>query len=284
MRGRWWTGLVSAVLMTATLAPPVVSTMGGVSLAAATPGTRAMWVWGTQSPDEVVAWAAAQNVSEIFVYVEGSLANDGSLPRLRDFAARTAAAGIKLRALGGEPGWAVDHADALAWQRSVVATGLFSGIHLDVEPYLTAGWAADQEMVKTSYLSLLDKMRGSLPVEADVPFWYGQYKVGRKNFADEVLKRVSAVTVMSYRDTATGTNSMYAVSEDWLKRGATAGKRVRLGAEVDPVSDCRNCSFAEEGARRMTTVLAQVDTAARKSPAYAGVAVHRYGSWRILRP
>ena len=78
----------------------------------------------------------------------------------------------------------------------------------------------------------------TLPLEADVPFWFGQYTVGGRNLADEVLKRVKAVTVMSYRDTGTGPNSMLAVSQDWLARGAAAGKRVRLAAETSPLPDC----------------------------------------------
>ena len=85
-----------------------------------------------------------------------------------------------------------------------------------------------------------------------MPFWYGEYTVGAKNLADEVLKRVNAVTVMSYRDTGTGPNSMLAISQDWLTRGAAAGKRVRLGAETSPLPDCTHCTFAEEGATRLT--------------------------------
>src|SRR4029453_17599326 len=115
----------------------------------------------------------------------------------------------------------------------------------------------------------------TLPVEADVPFWFGQYKVGRANLADEVLKRVKAVTVMSYRDTGTGPNSMLAVSQDWLGRGAAAGKRVRLAAETNPLPDCRYCTFAEEGAPRLTRELTKVDAATRRSPAFGGIAIHR---------
>jgi hypothetical protein len=286
MRGRWRSGLVSVILTAASLALPAASSAGSAGLTAAAPGTRAMWVWRDFAPAEVIAWAGATNISEIFVYVDDTVLTDGSLARLQDMRARAGAAKIKMRALGGDPRWTVDPAKALAWQRAVVATGLFDGLHVDVEPYLTDGWTDDLQTTESRYLSLLDKLRAgsSLPVEADVPFWYGQYQVGRANLADEVLKRVAAVTVMSYRDTATGTNSMLAVSQDWLKRGATARKRVRLAVETDALPDCGNCTFAEEGARRMTEVLSQVDGATRKIPAYAGVAIHRYGSWRVLRP
>jgi hypothetical protein len=75
-----------------------------------------------------------------------------------------------------------------------------------------------------------------------------------------------------------------AISQDWLARGSAAGKRVRLGAETDPLPECAYCTFAQEGARRMTQELAKVDVAARTSGAYGGVAIHRYGGWRSLRP
>ena len=89
---------------------------------------------------------------------------------------------------------------------------------------------------------------------------------------------------MSYRDTGTGPNSMLAVSQDWLRRGAAAGKRVRLGAETDPLPDCVYCTFAEEGAARMSQELAKVDAATRQTPAFGGIAIHRYAAWRAMRP
>jgi hypothetical protein len=235
-----------------------------------------MWFWGKYPADEVVAWAGAENIGEIFAYVAPSVLTDGSLDRLRDLRQRADAAKIRVVALGGEPGWTTDHAAALAWQQAVVATGLFDGLHLDVEPYLTSAWPSDS----ADFLGLLDVLRAGsrLPVEADVPFWYDQ------GLEDAILKRVNAVTVMSYRNTATGPNSILAISQNWLKRGALAGKRVRLAVETAALPDCAYCTFAGDGSRRMINAMSQVDTGARRSPGYAGVAVHSYGTWRVLRP
>ncbi|WP_153040049.1 hypothetical protein [Actinoplanes sp. TFC3] len=284
MRGRWRAGLVSAILMTVSLALPVASSAGSAGLTAAPAGTRAMWLWGDQPAAEVVDWAARQHVSEVFVYVSPAVLTNGDLERMQEMKERAAARRIKLRALGGDPAWVTNHAAALAWQRTVVQTGIFSGIHLDVEPYLTPGWSTDLDTTLASYLKLLDKMRAgsTLPLEADVPFWYGEYVIGKKNIADEVLRRVNAVTVMSYRDTGTGPNSIVEISQDWLTRGKTAGKRVRLGAETTELPDCPYCTFAEEGATRLQSELAKVDAATRKSAAFAGIAIHRYGTWRAL--
>jgi hypothetical protein len=287
VRTRWRSGLVTTVLAAASLAvPAITSVTSGPPSTASTGFPRAMWLWGGHPSDEVIAWAGAQNIGEIFAYVPDTVLTDGSLDRWRDLRARAAAAKIRLVALGGEPTWTTDHAAALAWRSAVVSTGLFDGLHLDVEPYLTGGWSTDRQGTETAFLALLDTMRtGSpLPVEADVPFWYGEYTVGRLNLADQVLKRVAAVTVMSYRDTASGTNSILAVSQDWLRRGASAGRRVRLAVETGAQPDCSYCTFAEEGSRRMLSAMSQVDAGARRSPGYAGVAVHSYGSWRVLAP
>lgn len=285
MRRRWQAGLVSAILMTAAAALPGASSAGSAGLTAAPANTRAMWLWDTQPATQVITWATRQNVSEIFVHVPSSVLTDGGLAGLQELKERAVARRIKLRALGGEPGWVDNHAAALAWQRTVVSTGLFDGIHLDVEPYLVSGWITDPPATQAAYLRLLDRMRAAstLQLEADVPFWFGEYTVGRKNLADEVLRRVNAVTVMSYRDTATGPNSMLAVSQDWLARGMASGKRVRLAAETGPLPDCLHCTFQEEGADALTKELAKVDTATRRAAAFGGIAVHHYGAWRTLR-
>ncbi|MEV6599180.1 hypothetical protein AB0M36_20345 [Actinoplanes sp. NPDC051346] len=275
---------MSVTLMAAALALPAASSAGSAGLTPAPAGTRAMWLWGDPPAAEVVDWATRRNVSEIFVHVSPDVFTNGDLARIQEMKARATPLKIKLRALGGDPAWVTDHAAALRWQRTVVSTGLFSGIHLDVEPYLTPAWTTNLAGTQTAFLKLLDKLRlgSTLPLEADVPFWYGEYKIGGKNFADEVLRRVNAVTVMSYRDTATGPNSIVAISQDWLTRGRAAGKRVRLGAETVPLPDCAHCTFAEEGATRLQEELAKVDAATRTASAFGGIAIHRYGTWRAL--
>jgi hypothetical protein len=286
VRARWLTGLMSVMLASvAALALPEPSSAGSAGLTAVAAGTRAMWVWGDYPADDLIGWAAGHSVSEIFVYVSPSVLTNGDLARLQELRRVADIRKIKLRALGGDPDWTGDQAAALAWQKAVVKTGLFDGIHLDVEPYLSDGWTTDLAATERAYLKLLDSLRkgSKLAVDADVPFWFGQYRIDGANLADEVLKRVSSVTVMSYRDTATGPNSMLAVSQDWLTRGAASGKRVRLGAETNPLADCGYCTFNEEGAAKMNDVLAKVDAGMRHSGAFAGIAIHRYGSWRALK-
>jgi hypothetical protein len=243
-----------------------------------------MWLWSDSPAAEVVEWAAAREITELFVSVEVGVATNGSLPNLRELKRLADLRGIRLAALGGDKGWALDPNQALAWQRAVQKTGLFAALHIDVEPYLLPGWNTNRAQTATKFLTMLDKMRAAatLPIEADVPFWYGEYTISGKNLATEVLRRVAAVTVMSYRDSGTGPNSILEVSRDWLTRGAAAGKRVRLGAETGALSDCPYCTFAEEGATALGNELAKVDAATRTTYAFAGIAVHHYDSWKNL--
>lgn len=279
--------LVFGVLLAASLALPSAGPARGGGLSAAPPGTRAMWMWSDPDPaaaGDVIAWSSVRGVSEIFVNVQADVATNGTLPGLKELKRQADTAGIRLSALGGAPGWATSHSTPLAWQRAVVKTGLFGGLHVDAEPYLLPEWSSNQNATAKSYLTMLDLMRTAspLPIEVDVPFWYGQYTVGGKNLATEVLQRVTAVSVMSYRNTGTGPNSMFEVSRDWLVRGGAKGKRVRLGAETGPVDDCAYCSFVSDGATVLGTELAKVDAATRITNAYAGIAIHHYDAWRKL--
>jgi hypothetical protein len=243
--------------------------------------TRAMWLWSKPAPAEVVTWARAHGVREILAYTPAT----PDLVWLRDLRTRSSAAGISLAALGGEPAWTTRHADALSWLRAVASTGLFDAVHVDVEPHALAAWQTDRTTTAQQYVSLLAKLNAAtaLKFEVDVAFWYGEVLLPKKaNLANEVLYRVDAVTVMSYRDTATGPASVTGVGADLLRRGAAIGKPVRLGVETQPLAECAYCTFAEEGATALDAALTQIETAGAASASFAGVAVHHYDAWRRL--
>ncbi|MDG6104080.1 hypothetical protein Daura_12425 [Dactylosporangium aurantiacum] len=245
----------------------------------APPGTRAMWLWDPAPPDAVAGWAARHSVTTIFAYYDPR-ADVAPLTRLR---ALCDDAGITLDALGGEPAWTTDHATALAWARAAAATGLFRGLHVDVEPYLLPGWQERQAVLVPRLLGLLDELaRVGPPVELDVPFWLSTVRVGGQNLADAVLDRVDGVTVMSYRNTATGGNSMLGVADDLLRRAGKAAKPVRLGAETQPLGDCAYCTFHGGTGSAMRETLREVDTAAQRYAAFEGIAVHQYDTWAAL--
>jgi hypothetical protein len=274
-------GLILAIGLLVAAAPLTLPPRAPES-AVAPPETRAMWVWQPAAPAALVSWAVSHGVRTIFVYVDQHGPDVGSLTELRH---RCDAAGILLDALGGEPEWTTDHATAFAWKRAVDRLGLFHGVHVDVEPYLLDGWATDRAHLVEAYLRLLEGLAdsaGEHPLEVDVPFWFGTVPVGARTLADEVLDRVDAVTVMSYRDTATGPNSMLEVSRDLLARAGKAAKPARLAAETQPLPGCPYCTFHGDTQRVLAKSLTDVDGAARPFSAFAGIAVHQYSTWTAL--
>jgi hypothetical protein len=251
---------------------------------------QALWVWGAPDSDALVAFAQAHQVSELFVEVTPKVATDGSFVRLQYLKAIATAAGIRLYALNGDPSWATNPAEALAWQKAALDTGLFAGTHLDVEPYSLPAWQTDEAGTAAAFLQMLSQLKAAypLPLEADVPFWYGTYPAPAgatgPTLADAVLSVVDAATVMSYRDTATGANSIVDVGTDMLTRAQAAGKPVRLAAETNPTPDCAVCSFSAATATQLQAALSQVETVAGSYRTFDGMAVEDYNGWSGLAP
>ncbi|MBC9821740.1 hypothetical protein [Terrabacter sp. MAHUQ-38] len=283
-------GLAAAAAMLVAMVGSVV--LSALPSAAATTPSRAMWVWVWQDADSVVQLAQARGVQQLFVGVPPDVTSSSQLTRLRDVVTRARAAGLRVDALGGDPGWvddptwAVDH-----WVRPTLATGLFTGLHVDVEPWTTPAWTSSQSTTVTKYLMMLDRLvaaGGGMPVEADIPFWFDEVKAGKKSTLDrETMRRVSAVTIMAYRNTAAGVDGTIAISQAELASGAALGKPVRIGQETnylgpDP-TDVKQ-TFYGYTVTQMHAELARVDAAAAASPSYAGTAVHDYTGYAALAP
>jgi hypothetical protein len=88
---------------------------------------------------------------------------------------------------------------------------------------------------------------------------------------------------MSYRDRATGPNSILDIGTDMLRRAAKTGVKARLAVETQPLVDCAHCTFAEEGAAALAAEAGRVDGEAARYPSYAGLAVHHFDAWQKLR-
>jgi len=286
--GRLARGLVAGIA--AALVGLSHTPTAGASGVAAPP--RAMWVWSFTDAAATVAFATAHGVSQLFVAVPPDVTTSSALPRLKELATSARAAGVRLDALGGDPGWvdepqwAVDH-----WLRPAIATGLFAGIHVDIEPYTTSAWSTDQAGVVSRYLATLSRLRtaaGSRPLEADIPFWFHQVPAGSGSTLDrEIMKRTSAVTLMAYRNTATGPDGTLDVAAAELAAAASLGRPVRIGQETndlgtDPTATKQ--TFAGMTVSQMQLQLTAVDEGAAAWPTYAGIAIQDAAGFRAMAP
>ena len=274
------TVLVLGILVTATPASAAPRAPSG--------GARAMWVWDRPGVPALVDFARRHGVRDLFVSTPGDLATSPDLPWFTSLRKSTRSAGIRVHALGAEVWWLDDHAAAAEWQQEVLATGLFDGVHLDVEPWLHPDWGSGSPALLASWVALLRQSAAAtgLRVEADIPFWLHEHVVDGRPADEAVIGAVDAVTVMSYRDTATGPDSITGISGTALATAARLGRPVRLAVETrwlgdDPVSAKQTFFGATQ--RQLDRAMSDVDAVVAGHPTYAGIAVHDHRGWSALR-
>src|SRR5687767_15167511 len=96
---------------------------------------RAMWVWDTSTPEATVEFAVAHGVTQLYAAVPLRVDTSPLMAQLTRLVTSARAAGLRVDALGGDPGWVDDPAWVVrTWLQPALATGLFTGVHVDVEP------------------------------------------------------------------------------------------------------------------------------------------------------
>ncbi len=280
-----------AVAVAAVLAA-ALSTVVAAPAQAVAPPERVMWVWDQPEPQALVDAAVTRGVTELFLAVPPNVGTSGQLPRIEQTIARAHSAGIRVSALGGDTGWVDDPTWAMTnWVSPTLAVAGFDGLHLDVEPYTSPAWTTQRAAQVKKYLALLTTIAaeaGALPVEADVPFWFGTISSARRVPLDEaVLRRVDGVSIMAYRNTATGADGSLSLSAPTLRTAGDLGKYARIGQETrflgtDPTLTKQ--TFHGQGATQMHAQFSLIDGALTGTRGYRGVAVHDHVGWSALAP
>jgi hypothetical protein len=264
---------------------------GGESVSRCVPSPttrcRAMWVWAAPDNQTLVDFATAHGVQEMFYSVSPAIAG-AELARVEQLRSLTAAAGIVLDALGGDSTWATTGvADAIAWENDALATGLFDGVHLDIEPMQLPDWSTNTAADALSFVAAMKQIRANnrqVHLELDCQFSYGSIAVaGYPSLADAIDTTVDEIAIMSYRNTDTGANGMFGIAQDELQRAQQAGILARLGAETNNVQPAE-ITFYGMTDTEMAAVLAATDLSAASYPAYRGIAVEDYTGWSALGP
>ena len=253
----------------------------GGALPAAAAGERAMWVWDGPV-DGVIAFAANKAVTDLYLHAPPGFSTDARYPA---FLAEAHAAGLQVHAMAGDPAWAKQSGPWTAWVDEVVEHGGFDGVVFDVEPYLHADWnSKKQNRLIRSYLAGLGSavgQAGTLPVLAAVPFWFDEIRVKRTTLVKKVLAATDGIVVMAYRDHAAGVDGIIDLSATEASLAASMGREFVIGIETGFVG-LDKVSFAEEGELIMEGELDLVEAEFATNPAFAGFAIHHYGSYRTL--
>ena len=260
---------------------------------ASRPGSapRALWVWETSDPQATVDFALASGIGQLYAAVPAHVNASTQLPHLTELSQRARAAGLRIDALGGDPGWIDDQAWVVdSWLRPALATGLFSGIHVDIEPYTTPAWQTQRAKVVKKYLATFDTLAaaaGGTPIEADIPFWFDGIATGSSTLDREVIRRTSGVTVMAYRNLAAGADGSIALAAAEVGAGDSLGKPVRIGQETtylgaDPTAAKQ--TFFGQTRTAMEVQLDAITEAFGSHAGFAGLAIHDAAGYAALAP
>ena len=250
-----------------------------------------MWVWDTSRPGATVDFAVAQGITQLYAAVPPHVASSPQLGQLHELSEGAATVGVPVDALGGDPGWIDNQGWVVdSWLAPALATGLFSGVHVDLEPYTTPAWHTGRATVVEKWLATLDRLRtgaGSAPLEADIPFWLDQVPAHGSTLDSEVMRRTDGVNVMAYRNTAHGPDGTIALASPAVRAGTALGCPVRVGAETrylgsEPAQ--RKQTFFGRTRTQLEAQLGLVSTAYGSSPAFAGFAIHDAAGYAAMAP
>lgn len=233
----------------ALLCPPGAATLAldhlGLEPVAGKRQPRAAWIWeGAQwrdAPDALLAWAAREQIGELFIVVplDGPAVREPA--RLGAFVRRAHRAGIAVTSVEGDPHMvlpsqraaAVDRARAYAaYNRAAAPDARLRAMQFDVEPYLLDAAVLDPTARDSAYLALaraLHAAAAGMPLEFVVPFWWWDKRALLAGLADAA----DGLAVMDYR---TDPDQIVRFAVPFLDWGAQHGKRVRIALEAGRVA------------------------------------------------
>ncbi|MFE5318181.1 hypothetical protein ACFQ88_05675 [Paenibacillus sp. NPDC056579] len=259
---------------------------------------KATWLWDTSlittitGRNQIIQFVKNQQISRIYLQVNPDVPKNA----YRSMIKTAAENGIEVYALDGAPYWVLPEnrgriTSLIGWVKtynaSVAKNERFSGIQLDVEPYLLAEWSTDQSGMAKIWLDALtyfhDEMKKTpaLSTSAALPFWLDSVLLSSGVALGEALiAKLDEVALMSYRDRGDAVADLVKEELAW---GDKYGKKVWLSLETNAVPDTPYITFYEEGKVEMDLQISRIDELVKAHPSYAGIAVHDYTGWRSLK-
>lgn len=214
---------------------------------------QATWFWRpTTAPAILISFLRTWEVSEVFVGVpwtgpDSSVIATAKAPR---------AAGVTVSCLGGDPCWAESPELAAAWVARAWDGGLFTGIHLDIEPWTLPSWRGhEDDLLAGIAFAIQSAQLASAGHDATEPHQH-----------------------FPYRDRAT---DILAFAAEARRLATSATCDYRVGVETLPSPEPRT-TFADDSIGVLRRELATVATALSEDPACRGLAVHDITGWQQL--
>ncbi|MGG0739674.1 amidase [Niallia taxi] len=269
--------------------------------AAANSKTNATWIWNPWSlttaagQNKVINFLVKNSVTDVYLQIDQEVERK----TYQQFIAKVSTNDISVHALDGASKWALAGGQAYvdsmftwlkSYQKNSAANQRFSGVHLDVEPYILTEWNTDRDDVVLAYQKLIKRSSQlstnlSLELSIDMPFWFDEITFantyGKSNLAKWAIKNTNSVTIMAYRNTATGVNGINSLVKTEVQYAKDAGKSINIGVETGESAEGSNISFYEKSKTYMKNELAKVAKAYPQEN--VNLAVHYIDTWMQMK-
>jgi hypothetical protein len=266
---------------------------------------RSLWVWkidpilNLRQRKELFKLCERIGITILYLYFGASPQEEGeeNANRAAQFFKECHQKGIKVEALTGNPVWSLKeyHHVALDWVKGFLEFNKgrpeierIDGVSLDVEPYLTQEWTTKKEVIKKDYIEflkdcrkLIDSYKQHFIFGMAIPLFYDREEAGE--FERKIFEYIDYAALMDYYDTEQEVIEKARFHIDLAKK---MGKSVTIGVETQNLVEMKQGkprnTFYEEGWEEMERILEETAKAFKGNPAYGGIAIHCYYSYRLL--
>ena len=241
--------------------------------------------------DRYIKFMKIQGITDI--YLQLTLKSGFDISRYRPLIKKLTMNGISAHAMNGashwvrETGFIYDFLSLVeAYNQGSAPEESFIGVHFDIEPYTLPEWNVYQASLISQWNAIIQEYTEvssliNLPVSAAVPFWF--YRLG-DDLTQTILNNHDHITVMSYRNTISGANSVVSLLDPLLYTSMAIGGTADIvaGLETVKVNEGPHISFYGSGSDQLRTSIRQLRNMYQNNPVISGIAVHSLTGWMDL--
>ena len=256
---------------------------------------KTTWLWHTSQivdqSDALIDFMDKKKVSTVYLQVNADISDD----IYQQFIRKASERNIAVHALDGAPHWATDPKSAqnfFRWVEKYQSVSgkneQFTGIHLDIEPYILPAWESDLQKTVEAYQQNIRYAAGEsallgLHFGIDIPFWFDKTfytnAMGEGVLSEWLIDQSDSVNVMAYRNKSKGRNGMISLSQSEVDYASAQGKELRVAVETSKSSEGDYLSFFGKNDNYMNKQVKEVEQSFGHSEGFNGIAVHSLESW-----
>lgn len=259
------------------------------------------WLWNTQdiiqNGDKIINFLSSNNVKTLYLQVN----YDISFSNYKKFISKASSKNISVQALNGGADWIFPSGQVIQkqffdwltkYQNSASASEKFKGVHLDVEPYLNSLYDTSPNVAIQGYqdclISSINRSNAlKLPIAIDIPFWFDEVnystKYGKGSLLEWVLKNVKYITVMAYRNSASGDNGIIKLISNEMTLAKKYNDKITIAVETQKLLEASYLSFYDLGQTKMQEQLNLVYKYYSGYSSFNGFAIHDVKNWMLLK-